>query len=94
MTPEKILSYPSLKLTQKQREHYFEYGYVSVEDICYNSADAKPYTPHPDPSSHAYSIVRGNPVRWADHDPRPCLIPPDWTDGYTSIFAAQAGESS
>ena len=61
---------------------------------CYSSADAKPYTPHPDPSSHAYSIVRGNPVRWAFHDPRPCLIPPDWTDGYTSIFAAQAGESS
>ena len=61
---------------------------------CYSSADAKPYTPHPDPSSHAYAIVRGNPVRWADHDPRPCLIPPDWTDGYSSIFATQAGESS
>ena len=59
---------------------------------CYTSADAKPYTPHPDPSSHAFSLVRGNPVRWADHDPRPCLIPPDWSGGYTSIFAAQTGE--
>ena len=60
---------------------------------CYTSADAKPYTPHPDPSSHAFSLVRGNPVRWADHDPRPCLIPPDWSGGYTSIFAAQTGEN-
>ena len=30
---------------------------------CYTSADAKPYTPHPDPSSHAFELVRGNPVR-------------------------------
>ena len=59
---------------------------------CYASADAKPYTPHPDPSSHAYEIVRGEAVRWAEHDPRPCQIPPDWSGGYTSIFAAQAGE--
>lgn len=59
---------------------------------CYASADAKPYTPHPDPSSHSHQIVRGEAVRWAQHDPRPCLIPPDWSGGYTSIFAAQAGE--
>ncbi|MGI9522424.1 MAG: phytanoyl-CoA dioxygenase family protein [Hyphomicrobiaceae bacterium] len=59
---------------------------------CFTSADAKPYTPHPDPSSHAYEIVRGVPERWASHDPRPCQIPPDWSGGYTSIYAAQAGE--
>ena len=59
---------------------------------CYTSADAKPYTPHPDPSSHVYEIVRGEPARWAHHDPRPCQIPPDWSGGYTSIYAAQAGE--
>jgi phytanoyl-CoA dioxygenase PhyH len=59
---------------------------------CYSSADAKPYTPHPDPSAHAYEVVRGRNVKWADHDPRPCQIPPDWSGGYTSIFAAQAGE--
>ena len=59
---------------------------------CYTSADAKPYTPHPDPSSHTYQIVRGEPVRWASHDPRPCQIPPDWSGGYTSIYAAQSGE--
>ncbi|MEM7133219.1 MAG: phytanoyl-CoA dioxygenase family protein [Chloroflexota bacterium] len=59
---------------------------------CYSSADAKPYTPHPDPSCHSYEVVRGEPVRWTHHDPRPCQIPPDWSGGYTSIFAAQAGE--
>ncbi len=59
---------------------------------CFTSADAKPYTPHPDPSSHTYQIVRGKPALWAHHDPRPCLIPPDWSGGYTSIYAAQAGE--
>ncbi|MGB7183097.1 MAG: phytanoyl-CoA dioxygenase family protein [Burkholderiaceae bacterium] len=61
---------------------------------CYSAADAKAYTPHPDPSSHAYELVRGHPARWAEHDPRPCQIPPDWSGGYTSIFAAQAGENA
>ena len=59
---------------------------------CYTSSDAKPYTPHPDPSSHTYEIVRGEHVKWASHDPRPCQIPPDWSGGYTSIYAAQSGE--
>ena len=59
---------------------------------CYSSADARAYTPHPDPSSHAYEVVRGKTARWAHHDARPCSIPPDWSGGYTSIFAAQAGE--
>ncbi|MBT6095255.1 MAG: phytanoyl-CoA dioxygenase family protein [Rhodospirillaceae bacterium] len=61
---------------------------------CFTSADAKPYTPHPQPSSHTYEIVRGEAVKWAHHDPRPCQIPPDWSGGYTSIYAAQAGEDS
>ena len=61
---------------------------------CYTSGDAKPYTPHPDPSSHTYEVVRGETSRWAWHDPRPCQIPPDWSGGYTSIFAAQAGENN
>jgi len=59
---------------------------------CYTAADAKPYTPHPQPSRNAYKIVRGEAVKWAEHDPRPCQIPPDWSGGYTSIYAAQAGE--
>ena len=37
-------------------------------------------------------VVRGERARWAHHDPRPCLIPPDWSGGYTSIFALQQKE--
>ena len=58
----------------------------------YASADALPYTPHPEPTPQMGQVIRGKPARWAHHDPRPCLIPPDWSGGYTSIFAAQAGE--
>ncbi|MEM9605521.1 MAG: phytanoyl-CoA dioxygenase family protein [Pseudomonadota bacterium] len=59
---------------------------------CYTSADAKPYTPHPSPTVNTYKVVRGEPVHWAEHDPRPCQIPPDWSGGYSSIYAAQSGE--
>jgi len=59
---------------------------------CYSSADAKPYTAHPQPTRNSYSVVRGTAVNWAEHDPRPCQIPPDWSNGYTSIYAAQSGE--
>ena len=58
----------------------------------YASADAIPYTPNPEPTPQTGKVIRGKPARWAHHDPRPCLIPPDWSGGYTSIFAAQAGE--
>lgn len=58
----------------------------------YSSADAMPYTPVPTPSRYYQAIVRGKPARWAHHDPRPCLIPPDWSGGYTSIFSLQQGK--
>ncbi len=60
----------------------------------YTSADAFAYTPNPSRSIHDRAIVRGRPARWAHHDPRPCQVPPDWSAGYTSIFAAQSGEDS
>lgn len=60
---------------------------------CYTSSDAKPYSAHPQPTRNTYKVVRGEYVIWAEHDPRPCQIPPDWSSGYTSIYAAQAGES-
>lgn len=59
---------------------------------CYTSADARPYTPHPSPTVNTYKVVRGSQVQWAHHDPRPCQLPPDWSGGYSSIYAAQAGE--
>jgi ectoine hydroxylase-related dioxygenase (phytanoyl-CoA dioxygenase family) len=59
----------------------------------YAAADAIPYTANPLPSRYAGTVVRGRPARWADHDPRPCLLPPDWSGGYTSLFALQQEEA-
>ena len=58
----------------------------------YAAADALPYTYNPIPSQYMETIVRGERARWAHHDPRPCLLPPDWSGGYTSIFALQQKE--
>jgi ectoine hydroxylase-related dioxygenase (phytanoyl-CoA dioxygenase family) len=58
----------------------------------YSAADAFPYTANPLPSRYSGQVVRGKRARWARHDPRPCLIPPDWSGGYTSLFAIQQGE--
>ncbi len=33
MTPEEILAHPPRVLTQSQREHYFEHGYLGVESL-------------------------------------------------------------
>ncbi len=59
----------------------------------YSAADAFPYTPNPLKSKYDQAIVRGKPARWARHDPRSCLVPPDWSGGYTSIFALQQEEN-
>ncbi len=58
----------------------------------YSAADAFTYTANPLPSRYAGTIIRGTPARWAHHDPRPCLVPPDWSGGYTSLFALQQKE--
>jgi ectoine hydroxylase-related dioxygenase (phytanoyl-CoA dioxygenase family) len=60
----------------------------------YSSADALPYTKNPLYSKYDQAIVRGQRARWSHVDPEPCLIPPDWSGGYTSIFAYQQGESA
>jgi ectoine hydroxylase-related dioxygenase (phytanoyl-CoA dioxygenase family) len=56
------------------------------------SADAFPYTVNPIKPKHDQTIIRGKRAAWAHHDPRPCLIPPDWSGGYTSIFSLQQEE--
>ena len=33
MRPEQILAEPARILTQAQREHYFEHGFVGVQDV-------------------------------------------------------------
>ena len=58
----------------------------------YAAADALPYTHNPIRSKYMETIVRGERARWAHHDPRPCPLPPDWSGGYTSLFALQQQE--
>ena len=59
----------------------------------YSAADAFTYTANPLPSRYDGVVVRGKPARYARHDPRPCQVPPDWSGGYTSLFALQQEES-
>jgi ectoine hydroxylase len=58
------------------------------------SSDAHAYTANPLKSRYEHVHIRGKPARWAHHDPRPCLLPPDWSGGYSSIFALQQGEDA
>lgn len=58
----------------------------------FTAADAFAYTANPFPSRYAGTIIRGSAARWAHHDPRPCLIPPDWSAGYTPLFGPQQEE--
>jgi ectoine hydroxylase len=58
----------------------------------YAAADALSYTDLVRQSPHGEEIIRGEPPRWARHDPRPCLLPP--TGPYRPIFAVQQGETS
>ena len=60
----------------------------------FSSADALTITPNPAPCRYTGVLVRGKPARWAEFDDTPCLIPPDWSGGYTSIFALQQEEAS
>lgn len=61
----------------------------------YSSADAFPYTTNKSICfGHYGEIVRGKAAPWAHHDPRPCEMPPDWSGGYTSIFALQQEEKA
>ena len=59
----------------------------------YSAADAMPYTAVPTPSKYYQKVVRGSGSRWARHEPGQCLIPPDWSGGYRSIFALQQQEN-
>lgn len=58
------------------------------------SADALPYTVNPIKPERAGFHVRGTRATWAHHDPRPCPMPPDWSGGYSSIFALQQQDAA
>ncbi|MBM3491169.1 MAG: phytanoyl-CoA dioxygenase family protein [Alphaproteobacteria bacterium] len=58
----------------------------------YSAADAYTYSVNPIPSPYEGAIVRGRRARMVHLDPRPCPAPPDWSGGYTSLFAMQGEE--
>ena len=57
----------------------------------YSAADAYCYWPYAlEPlSRYAWQIVRGSPARHAHHEALRLRLPPDFSDGYTSIFEDQ-----
>ena len=57
--------------------------------ITYAAADAISYTAAPYPSSHYGVLVRGQQPRFAHHEELLMPLPPDWSQGYTSIFDHQ-----
>lgn len=54
----------------------------------FSSADSFPYTASPIKSPHLGDIVRGKPASYANFDIRPCLMPPDWREGYKPVWQA------
>jgi len=57
------------------------------------SADAYSLTPYPGSAcSQNETVIRGKRSRWARFDQEECRMPPDWSDGYSSIFALQQDE--
>lgn len=61
----------------------------------YAAADAIAITDLVSRSGHGNELVRGQPARWARFDPRPCLMPPDWSKvGHKSIFQHQQREAA
>jgi len=61
----------------------------------YSAADALPITNLTLGGRYAEVMVRGERARWARFDPRPVLMPPDWSrTGYKSIFAYQQEEEA
>ena len=56
----------------------------------YAAADAFPYTSLVSRSPHGDLLIRGEPARWARHDPRPCQVGPSRV---RTIFEVQQRET-
>lgn len=59
-----------------------------------SDADAMPCTAQPLKSRYEQAIIRGEPARCAHHEPGQFRLPPDWSGGYSSIFASQQNEEA
>lgn len=51
-----------------------------------SAADAISYTAMTWGNSHSGELIRGKPARHAHHEDMIIPLPPDWSEGYTSIF--------
>ncbi|MSO74475.1 MAG: phytanoyl-CoA dioxygenase family protein [Alphaproteobacteria bacterium] len=60
----------------------------------YSSANAIPVTPYVMPCRYDGAIVRGAPARFIEFDGGQTEAPPDWSRGYSSIFALQEGATA
>ena len=60
----------------------------------YSAAHALPITDLARGGKYSETIVKGKAARWAKFDPRPVLLPPDWSKTrYKSIFEHQQKEN-
>jgi hypothetical protein len=59
-----------------------------------SAADAAPYTAQPLKSRYEQRIIRGKAASHVHHEPGRYRVPPDWSGGYTSIFAIQQREKA
>ncbi len=91
MTPEEILCHAPLALTEAQRAFYFENGFLAVDGLVPTewvqrlTARSKAFL------EESRTLTESNEA--FDLDPRPCPVPPNWTEvGYGSIFTAQQGD--
>lgn len=57
--------------------------------VTYCACDAVGYTAVTYPTSNCLKVVRGEETKFARLEPMNMRMPPDWSDGYTSIFEYQ-----
>lgn len=57
--------------------------------VTYCACDAVGYTAVTYPTSNCLKVVRGEETKFARLEPMNMRMPPDWSDGYTSIFDHQ-----
>ena len=61
--------------------------------VCgYSSADAFCYSRIGTNSKYIWRMARGEPAKYAHHEPLRLRVPPDWSGAYRSIFEDQKGE--
>jgi ectoine hydroxylase-related dioxygenase (phytanoyl-CoA dioxygenase family) len=59
-----------------------------------SAADAISYTAMTWGNSHSGELIRGKSARFAHHEDMVIPLPPDWSDGYSSIFEHHRREGS